>query len=918
VSGGAVCNWTSAAHILYCTFACNYSGSGGAIWNSPDNTGAIIRDCRFGENGAYSGGAIENWGYCSVQDCWFFGNIATNEGGAISNTGRSNTVRACAFLLNRADKRGGAIYNSCDLGEIIDCAFADNRTADDGLGGGICNYKSSDLSIVKCRFEDNFARRGGGIGNDNSTLEVINCAFTDNTAEDGAGMYNVYTRGVPMINCTLKDNSATRYGGGVFSLASGDDNPELINCVVWNNTDTDGLRESEWSQIYCVDGKPTVRYSCVQGWTGTWGGVMNTGADPEFADSSGALSLTSPCVDAGDNTGVPNDEWDLDGDIDNAERLPLDLAGNPRFVDYAGASDRGKGDAPIVDMGAYEFGTENGHPITAIFVDENAPAGGADDGSSWENAFHFLQDALAAAEPGSHILVAQGTYTPDLGTNHRPLHREESFVIKNSVTLLGGYAGNTLKRPLAADPSIRNLSVYETILSGDLNHDDVSISDPGVLLNHACRDDNSYCVVSCEVAGGPVLLDGFTISGGNGTEDSDSMNDSSRSGAGIYTPETRMKITRCIFANNAAPYVGGALWVGRESDVEVLDCVFRYNWGGRYGGAIALDSSYSKIKNCVFETNGASRGGALYVSTLPGAVLGTSHCRFNNNRGTISAGAILVDQGALELSYCAFRGNTAPTSGGAIHLSGASGPDSVLAYRCTFAQNSASNGAALCAWATGTVAVDSCILWDTLDGTSQDEIWSDPSDPATTVSVEYSCVAKGWHSDSMTNIAVDPRFADNELHLHFSSPCVDRGSSEALVDAQDALDLDGNPAWVGDRPDMGAYEHQETQQAAVVELNEDNIGEWISLGVVLVDFYSPGCSFCQLQLPILDEVARQVGDKAIVAKCNTDRMSLDAIKQYDIVFLPTLILFKDGETEKRWEGLQEAATLISAIMDALK
>jgi hypothetical protein len=62
----------------------------------------------------------------------------------------------------------------------------------------------------------------------------------------------------------------------------------------------------------------------------------------------------SACIDAGDNTAVPPDTLDLDSDGDTAEPIPIDLAGNQRFVDHADVPDTGNGTAPIVDMGAYE------------------------------------------------------------------------------------------------------------------------------------------------------------------------------------------------------------------------------------------------------------------------------------------------------------------------------------------------------------------------------------------------------------------------------------------------------------------------------------------------------------------------------------------------------------------------------------
>ena len=65
----------------------------------------------------------------------------------------------------------------------------------------------------------------------------------------------------------------------------------------------------------------------------------------------------SPAIDAADNTAVPADSADLDDDGDTDEPVPVDLDGNPRFVDDPDTPDTGNPDGinPIVDMGAFEF-----------------------------------------------------------------------------------------------------------------------------------------------------------------------------------------------------------------------------------------------------------------------------------------------------------------------------------------------------------------------------------------------------------------------------------------------------------------------------------------------------------------------------------------------------------------------------------
>jgi len=107
------------------------------------------------------------------------------------------------------------------------------------------------------------------------------------------------------------------------------------------------------------------RFDAGSGWTG--GGTGNIDADPLFVDADGPDDIPgtedddlrllpgSPCIDAGDNTAVPADTADLDGDGDTTEPVPLDLDGNPRIMDDPSTVDTGNGTPPIVDMGACEY-----------------------------------------------------------------------------------------------------------------------------------------------------------------------------------------------------------------------------------------------------------------------------------------------------------------------------------------------------------------------------------------------------------------------------------------------------------------------------------------------------------------------------------------------------------------------------------
>jgi thioredoxin 1 len=103
----------------------------------------------------------------------------------------------------------------------------------------------------------------------------------------------------------------------------------------------------------------------------------------------------------------------------------------------------------------------------------------------------------------------------------------------------------------------------------------------------------------------------------------------------------------------------------------------------------------------------------------------------------------------------------------------------------------------------------------------------------------------------------------------------------------------------------------------IVHLTDESFDDAVAEGVVLVDMWAPWCSPCLVQGPIVEKVAKTIGDKARVAKLNVDD-GLGAANRLGIQAIPTLILLKDGVEVERFVGLQSEGTLVSAIEKALK
>lgn len=79
---------------------------------------------------------------------------------------------------------------------------------------------------------------------------------------------------------------------------------------------------------------------------------------------------------------------------------------------------------------------------------------------------------------------------------------------------------------------------------------------------------------------------------------------------------------------------------------------------------------------------------------------------------------------------------------------------------------------------------------------------------------------------------------------------------------------------------------------------------------VLVDFWAVWCGPCKMQNPILEEVAKELEGKAMIAKVNVDENPAVAGK-YGIMSIPTLMLFKGGQVIKQMIGVQSKETLLN-------
>jgi predicted outer membrane repeat protein len=428
---------------------------------------------------------------------------------------------------------------------------------------------------------------------------------------------------------------------------------------------------------------------------------------------------------------------------------------------------------------------------TIIYV--KAGAAGANNGTSWANAYKSLQTALSAATSGKQIWVAKGTYKPGAT-------RGASFTLPDGVGIYGGFAGTETLL------SQRKPGVNITILSGE--------------IGAAGSADNSYHVVVGSGAGYLTVLDGFTIKGGNanGATFPDYF------GGGMYIENGKPKLNNLVFSGNHADTAGGGIYDHTSGNPTLTHVVFDGNTSSDIGGGMGGYLSSPALSDVVFNNNTATnKGGGMYNHTgnptltdvtFSGNSAGSNfgggmfnynssptltNATFNGNSAFYGGGLYSEGGGVPALANVTFNANTA-TYGGALENFGVN----PTLTNVTVSGNTAANGGGMYDGSGASPTVHNTIFW----GNSTEIV-----NAASTATLQDSIVAGGCPASSTcTNVVhVSPKLGSlknnggltKTMALGAGSPAIDKGG---VVASCWATDQRGVSRPQGGKCDMGAYE----------------------------------------------------------------------------------------------------------------
>lgn len=571
------------------------------------------------------------------------GGHASVNGGGVLVTGHETyscayRIERCFFFNNYAVQNGGAIYVDEKAGKVTSSNSYINQ----------CVVYNNEAGLIA-----EVANKGGGIYIAGKGT-VVNTSIFNN--ENGGVRISP---DASVLNSTIARNTVA----GVDLTVSGgaNDNAKVVNTVVWGNTTlfsefTPGFRNSSYHE---VEGEGPNRMD-------NFGNVYvsdknndRSQASPFFASPSLKTSF-----DRDFNwlyNAYPLWNWQaLEGSafIDKGQD---DAYASATYGGYdLGGSARKVGDA--TDIGAYEFQAVSADRILRVKPDGND----ANNSSDWGNALRSVQEAinrLAERGQGGEVWVKAGTYQPSVYMSGESTDRSAAFVMKDGVSVYGGFEGNEETRAERDNkkgsmpwqythPTVFVGNAYGGAATGgggkcEYNEADNKWSVTGSNSNHVVWFANLDGTAFKNV----TVLDGVTIKGGSAQETVGTKeNFFGDRGAGVYMAGNAY-LTNCVVTENAATGKGGGVYLYGGRIIGSL----LYNNEGQQGGAVYVDNSGIVLRSMLTNNSGYD-GAAVYMVSDTEWTDGSMHPEYQilstsvvSNNTSRHNGAVYCNQGGVML-----------------------------------------------------------------------------------------------------------------------------------------------------------------------------------------------------------------------------------------------------------------------------
>ncbi|HEB54003.1 MAG TPA: right-handed parallel beta-helix repeat-containing protein [bacterium] len=491
-------------------------------------------------------------------------------------------------------------------------------------------------------------------------------------------------------------------------------------------------------------------------------------------------------------------------------------------------------------------------PAQITFVDHAAT--GANDGSSWADAYTDLQAALLATNAGE-IWVAAGTYRPGVAGD-----RAATFQLKSGVALYGGFAGGETMLQQ------RDVATNVTTLSGDIDQNDTYGSGPNWWqFQWTGSLGNSWHVVTGTGVDASAVLDGFHILAGRG----DGPN-GHPGGAGLLVNGGSPTLRNCTWQYNAVGFGSSAWLIDCNSTFE--NCVIKDGYtcncgiGGWVSGILCTGVCNLSFTDCEFRNHyyvssqSQGRGAALRLEWDCTTTL--LRCRFEGNQtgnfypigGGTAMGAAVSNHGTLVADQCIFIDNFAHAGAGmsstgpltltnslfarnrAVSHPNPSGfddgdygaglylwgftPVQAVIRNCTFVDNDCDKGAGICNYGVTTPLVENCIIYHNTGPAAlpgETPVFLLKRQIVGNLDLSHCCIEALFATEPGEDppdpqnfpgcLDAAPLLVDlvaGDYRLTSLSPCTNAGDTAI---AAGVADLAGNPRVLG-AVDLGCYELQ--------------------------------------------------------------------------------------------------------------